>query len=296
MNFFRDITDSIYNPSYYRSLISRPFSESLTYLVLLVLLFSVLNTVVFSFTFVPMVRSGVQALKSGVLQHYPNELEISIKKGKASTNVKEPYFLKVPSDVATSNEIKKEFPNVKNILVIDTKNDFSLSQFESYQTYCLLNQQNVACYNKNKQIQITSLSTMPDFILNKSGVIDFLRKIEPFIKFIYPILITLLFLGMFIGFLLWYLIYLLFAALLIWLASNIRKVHIGYGKSYQLGMHLVTLLVIINFIIIILNTANIQIHTFFLLPTVLLVVMAFVNIKKQENTTTVTGEQTTTSL
>jgi hypothetical protein len=72
------------------------------------------------------------------------------------------------------------------------------------------------------------------------------------------------------------LVYLLFGALLVWLTAKIKGVKISYGKSYQIGMHLMTSVIIIT------NIFNI-IPTRFIIPflfTILLILSAVLNLRK----------------
>lgn len=279
MKFFSDVKNSIYNPDYYQSLITSPFLKSLKYFLVLTLCLALLTAGCLSFSLIPNLKLGIDQLKSGLLQSYPDNLEIYIKKGTVSTNVKEPYFIKMPA----GSGLEKKNPGYENVLVIDTINDFSLEQFKNYKTFCWLSRESVSCYNNNGSIKITNLATMPDFSFSKSTITNFIQKVSPFLSFIYPALIILLFVAIFMGYVLGYIIYLLFAAFLIWLVAKLRKVKIGYKKSYQLGLHLLTLPLLINVII---NAVSymfeIRIYTFSLFFTAVLVIISFLNLKHQE--------------
>lgn len=269
MELFKKIKNSIYNPNYYSELIEKPFSYSLKYYLVFTLLIAFLGMIILSFTAVPSIKSFLDTVGSDILNQYPNELEIVIKNGKASTNVSEPYF------VAASEEWKG---GEKNIFVIDTKNPFSIEGFKNYQTECLLTQDSLACYDENGTIKITSLAQIPNFTLNKDTVSSFFNKITPFFKLTYPIFIIGAWLGIFTGYTFRF-VYLLFAAILVWIIAKIKKVKIGYGKSYQLSMHLLTLPIIITFLfnyIIKHFVTGFSIPYFFI---VLFLIMAVINLK-----------------
>src|SRR4030042_4087478 len=160
MEFFKNIKASIYNPDYYRSVINKPFSYSLKYFFLFVLIVALVSMLLLSFTVVPKIKFLVNLFSEKILQYYPDELEITIKGGKASTNVKEPYFIKAPAEWSAVSG--KKDPNVENILAIDTKNPFSVERFEDYKAYCYLAKESLACYDEHKQIKITLLSDFPE--------------------------------------------------------------------------------------------------------------------------------------
>lgn len=272
MKFLKDIKNSIYNPDYYNRVIANPFSSSLKYFLLFILFLALLSTIILSFTVTPKIRFFIDTMSKEILRYYPDELEIMIKKGKVSTNVQEPYFIKTSSD--SKNTL------MENILVINTKDPFSLENFKSYKTACLLTEENLVCYDSNQTIKINPLTNIPDFKLDKSIVSSFLTKIQPFFKLLYPFFILFFFMVIFIASL-WQMIYLFFGALFIWLVAKIRKVDIGYKKSYQLGLHLMTTSFLIDFLIkYMLNPLGITFNIPYLF-IIVLIVMAVLNLKNK---------------
>jgi len=269
MKFFKDIKDSIYNPIFYHGVIATPFSSSLKYFLFFILFFTLLTTVILSFTTIPKIKFSIDTITKEILRYYSDELEIIIKNGKVSTNVQEPYFIKTSSNLENSL--------IENILVINTKDSFSLENFKNYNTACLLTEESLICYDNNQTIKIYPLTNISDFKLNKSVISSFLIKVQPFFKLFYPIFILAFFVVIFIV-LLWRMVYLLFGAFLIWLVAKVRKVDIGYKKSYQLGLHLMTVSFFIDFLINVLKLLGISLNIPYLF-TIVLVVMAVLNLK-----------------
>jgi len=266
MKFFKNIKNSIYSPSYYNSVITKSFSSSLKYFLLFILFLSLLTTIILSFTTIPKIKSSIDTMGKEILRYYPDELEIVIKKGKVSTNVQEPYFIKAP------------ISGLENILVINTMVSFSLENFKDYKTACLLTKENLVCYDENQTIKIIPLTNVSDLKLNKSIVSSFLIKIQPFFRLFYPLLILVFFMVIFI-ISLWRMIYLFFGALLIWLVAKVRKVDIGYKKSYQIGLYLMTAPFLIDFLIkYVLEPLGVPLNIPYLF-TIALVVMTVLNLK-----------------
>jgi hypothetical protein len=214
------------------------------------------------------------------LDYYPQELEITIKNGKVSTNVQEPYYIKIPTEwknnapdnLEINGQPTSQLADIDNLLVIDTKNPFSLEKLYAYRTVALLTSDSVVYISDNK-IEIQPLKNISDFRINKSQLVYLAGTIKPFTKFVYPVVC----LGIFVGqalLLLFKFVYLLVAALLIWLVVAIKKINLGYKKSYQLGLHLITLGVILEPIIYLLG-----ISTFPFAFTILLLLLALLNIK-----------------
>lgn len=275
MAFFSDLKNSIYNPAYYSEAGQKPLSYSLKYFLLFALLLALVGTFALSFKVIPGIKSVLNIVSEKILQYYPAELEIVIKDGKAETNVQEPYFIPVPSEWQGDSKM----PAIENILVIDTKSIFSIEGFQNYKTYCLLTETNIVCYDEDNAIKITSLSEFPDATLNKPLISSIFSKIQPFLKLAYPLIAIFIFMAVF-SFYVFRLIYLLFGALVIWMVAYIKKAGIGYKKSYQLGVHLMTAPVIITAVINFFFP-HFGFPFFF---TILLAVMALLNLREKKIT------------
>lgn len=270
MQCLLNIKNSIYNPQYYSEVLTKRFSYSLKHYFLFSLCLSLILSAYFFVSFVGEIKMFADNIESKITNYYPEELKIEIKDGKASSNVPEPYFLKMPSEMKSEKD-----PNFQNFLVIDTKGQFSMDKFNSYQTASLLTEDFLVYYNDKKGITIQPLKDIPNFVLDRKNLEFYANKIKPFLKLIYPLSFIAIFLANLSALLFW-LVYLLFAALLVWLAAKIKGMKIGYLNSYKLGIHLLTLGILINFAAKLFH-ASVPIPFFF---TILLIVLAFLNIKK----------------
>jgi len=274
MNIFVKIKNSIYNPKYYEEILEKPFSYSLKYYLVFALLFALVFTIVVTVRFIPVVN-----LMSGkapqLANYFPQELTITVKDGKASTNVAEPYFIKVPQEYKNRQGASSDAVNLDNYVVIDTKNKFDLDTFYSYKTAALLTSNSIVYADNNGKVSIYSLSSVKSFTLNRGAIVGFVNKATPFLVYLYPIV----FLGAYLvgyGVIMVKLVYLLIGALIIWLVVKIKGLKIGYKKSYQAGMHLMTAAIIITSILGAISNKL----TFTYLFTILLVLATLLNIKK----------------
>lgn len=217
-------------------------------------------TVYLSVSVLPKVDAFLKNLSPTVLNFFPDELEIVIKDGIASTNVSEPYFLEIPFEVPKDVEINPDVRGygIENFLVIDTRSDeATLEEFKSYNTLGLLNRKTLMHYEEN-QVVIRSLTDIPNFKLDKGVIAFFLDKIVPYFRFAGPLFIIFVFVGYFSFIFSAKILYLLFVALLIWIIAKVKKVDIGYKKAYQLGLHLFTASILYEIIFgLILNISGI---------------------------------------
>ena len=234
------VRDSIYNPSFYHSLLTKPLRSSFGYFFSLVAVLAAISAVVISFSAVPAAHSFFASLGPKVLNYYPDGLEVTFKDGTASTNVDEPFFLQAPNELASSEEFKRQYPDISYLLIINTKDKFDLELFQNYGTLALLNRDTLAYLDDHGQVRIQPLDQVPNMTITKSQVASLVGKAQPLLGVITVILPFLIFFGM----ALFYastLLMLLVGALLVWGIGKIKKMSVGYAKAYQIAMHAATL-------------------------------------------------------
>lgn len=246
MRFLTQIKKSIYGPEFYQAASLVPFKEALKYFSKLISIAALVAMVIFSFIFVPTVTAVFS--KNGVdnlLSQFPAELTLTLKDGKVSTNVPEPYMIPVPpSDRATGKT---------NFAVIDTKTVASAENFSKYSTILLITSDYIIGEKSNGQITIQNFKGIPDMVLNRATITSFADKILPYLKIVIPLLLLLVFFGFLIGAYIANLVSLLLLTLIVWIVGKIRKTGITYGTYYKLGLYGVTPLVILSMISGLLN-------------------------------------------
>jgi len=251
MKLCQNIKSSIYNPAYYNEILSKPFSYSLKYFLSLVCLVALIATIIFSFSTLPKINKFINEIGLKALSYYPDNLEITVKNGKVSTNVSEPYFIKIPAELKNSNRgtiTKPAAGEIENLLVVDTKNPATIDLFNGYKTAALLSRDSFAYYD-NGAVKIQPLRQEFNGVITKAKVSMAVNKITPYLKILPIVLAPIIFIFSFIGFVLTKLIYLIFGALIIWIILKAMKKDAGYGKAYQLGLHAITLGVILEAVV-----------------------------------------------
>ncbi len=232
MNFFKTVQKSIYSREFYQDIVEKPFSFSLKYFYLLITLLATILFAVYASIDGGAILSFASNLPERLLSYYPGDLIITIKDGSASTNVSEPYFIKIPEGLSTKE--------AKNLLAIDTKNSFSYERFIAYDTLFLLSKDAFVSISDKGEIRVIPLAKIPDAKIDHALVASFIGKFQPYIKIFLALLALLAFLGL-LAFYSSNLLYLLLAALLIWGIAKTRNLPFGYKKSYQIGLHAITL-------------------------------------------------------
>lgn len=211
-------------------------------------LIAVIATIAFSFLILPKFNKFVNEGVPKILNYYPDNLEVTVKAGKVSTNVPEPYFIKLPAEFKDGNKGTGTQPaakDIENLLVINTKTPITIDLFNNYKTAAVLGYDSFAYYD-NGAMKIQPMDQTFNGVVNKTKFSEMLYKIMPYLKISSFVLLPVVFIFSFMGFALGYLLYLIFGALFIWIMVKAMKKDLGYGKSYQLGLHAITLGVILE--------------------------------------------------
>ncbi len=272
MSFLKKVKSSVYDPLYYSEILNMNFGGSLKYFFKLSLLLALVGAVYLSFVSIPKVNSFISTFGDRVVDAYPAELEVRLKNGLVSTNVVEPYIIPLPKDDFNSEYSKS---NYENLIVIDTKSDLSLDKFNAYNTVVLLTKNAVLTRDKGK-ITITELKGTSDLTINRDKLVYWVGKVTPFVKKLPYIIPVIVFTGLFLYFA-FSLFYLLFVALLVFIIGKIRKLGLSYKKSYQISLHAITLPLILSMV-----SWFVNIKMFFLLPTIILLVVVWANLKAKD--------------
>ncbi len=280
MNFLKKVKSSIYDPEFYSSLANKSLGSSIKYFFGLILVVSLISVLVMSIVFVPKVKDFVVSFGNEVVSNYPQNLEVKIDGGVVSTNVAEPYFVKIPDSIKGDVQ-NSELAGYENLVVIDTKSDFNLDRFDSYKTMSLLTKDLFVYRDDRGKITIQQLEGLTNIKINQSVVEYWVNKIKPFVNALPYVLPVLGFIALFI-FHIFKLLYLLIPALIIYFISKLRKMDLTYKKSYQVALHAMTLPLLVHVLLPFIGVSSVA-----FLFTAILVIVFLVNQRKQVESSSV---------
>ncbi len=277
MNFINKIRDSIYSPSFYQEIINQTLGSALKYFFKLVFVVSLLSSIVLSFIAIPNITKLINESKVKAVEEYPVGLEIKLEKGVVSTNVEEPYFVKVVDSVKEDINNSNQTKDVENFVVINTKKDFSSEDLAGYKTLVLITKDSFV-YESNGQITVQSLRAVPNVTVNKENIINWIQKYGTTVDYIKYSVPFVIFAGLFIShsFLL---VYFFFVALLIFVITKIAKMSLTYKDSYKITVYASTLSIILSLV-----ARFLSLNTFNFMFTLVILGVAIINLKnKQES-------------
>ncbi len=269
VNSFTKIKNSIYSPSFYHQIPKIRLSSTIGYFSLLILLLTLLKTIFISPNILADTSAGIEGLVNDAVSMYPKELEVTIQNGVAGTNVQEPFFIPLTNQ-ATVDEVEYQ-----NILVIDTQAPFSVNQFNEYRSIAWLTRDAFFFRSNRDRFDIRSfdLTKINNLTINKDVVSSIVDNFKPYIKFIGPILLILIFIGTYLIFL-FRLLYILILALIIWGITKLLKKKLTYGNSVKVGIFAMTLGLIVEIIISVLN-----IQSFPFMFSLITLAVVFINLQ-----------------
>ncbi|HBC72998.1 MAG: hypothetical protein UX91_C0006G0190 [Candidatus Amesbacteria bacterium GW2011_GWB1_47_19] len=118
-------------------------------------------------------------ITAAVKEVIPEELTITIKDGKASTNMTEPVYLTISGSTLEKFETKSDSDNGAQarhrLLAIDTKGN--VENFEQYQSSALLTASSLVSYS-NEDLKIYPLSRVPDMQISQMEVLKKMLEIN----------------------------------------------------------------------------------------------------------------------
>ncbi len=269
-SFIEHIQKSIYSPEYYQELLTRPASFSWKYYASFAMLLSLFLTIVSSIALVPLINQTLHDFPKNFLAYYPDELEVRIINGHASSTVAEPYFLPIP-------EMLKESigTSTLHLGVIDTQTPASLERFSSFNALFSVSENALIIRDEGGSIRVRPFSSSFNYTVNEQMLRGLISGVEPFFKFAAPVVILVVFMAMLFIFTI-ELFYLIFAALLVFVMGRLMKHKWTYGTSFRICLHAVTLPLLLStaFTLVHLDMMNLP-----FLSTILLLMVVFVNLR-----------------
>lgn len=259
---------SIYDPSFYREIPSRPLGYALKYFVALSLLLSFVVTFAYSLSIVPAINDALPQTRPFLLAHYPDELEIRIEKGNVSTNVTEPYRIPMPPEWSTAD-------SPANLLVIDTAAPITKDAFDAYDTAGWLAKDTVAFADDFEGMTVDTIPPDLDFTMNEKELDALIAMVEPYFGVISPAIVAAILLFALFG-MLFDLLYLFIGAFFIFLLGHLMRQYWTYGESYRIGLHALTLTLVVN---VALRFFGVGLGNFPFLATVIMLVVVYMNFK-----------------
>ncbi len=256
MKIFKEIKSNIYDREYYKAIPSETFGKSLKYIIKLSFIAGLVSLIIFAIVSRDL-PSIIKKEVTNLVNQYPEELVVTVTNGEASTNQEEPYMIPMASGTKEFIDTPSPDDDYTNVLVIDTKNEFSLGKLKEYATFAMLTKEEIVVRNMDTgEIRIFPLGDIESLEINKSWLLENTSKVLKAMPVILIVIVPFIYLAFSLFFFVGTMIANLFFALLIWLISRIKKLGLTYKTSYQLGLHASTAYVGLNILAMFIPIVN----------------------------------------
>lgn len=214
-------------------------------------LLAFLSSIVPSFEMIrygyPVARNFSAAIDTFANRFVPDDLEVTIKDGVASTNVREPYVVSLKASdlqealstlqIPVPRDLQKPRVSATRLLVIDTK--ANAEHFEQYQAAALLTA-NTLVYFSEGEMKLVSLRETPNLTINKAFIQDKVKILTG-----NQTLMSLVVMGVFllpvfllVGGIILNIVFFVFLTLAVWGMAKILSVPSPYRRLYRVTTNL----------------------------------------------------------
>lgn len=241
--FFYSFYKSTSSPKYYSDILKTKLGFSIKYLLALAILASLVSTTFSSIKSIPKAQRGINSLISTVRNAYPSDLVITIKSGSWTINRPEPFTVPLPKTSRSANA-----EGIENIIVFYKQG--TIDDLTNFKTIALVNSANVLIRSgTNGSISNLPISSIKDTVINSILVNSILDKINKYFQVLPYFLPIFIFFGLMMYYFVIRGIYLFGVALLIYIFAKLNKKPLKYMDAYRIGIHTMTIPLIIEVIL-----------------------------------------------
>lgn len=263
--FFRTLIKSSIDPSYYKELLEVKARFTWRYFLFFNLLAAFVVSIVIM---IPVALFDLRGAVTTVSEVYPQDLEMTLSQGELSINQELPYVVPVPDFLSEVDGVSDEFAQgfysefPDYIVTFTTNDEFAgVQAFEEYDSFAVLTETTAYYYDDNDTVQITAVNyDEAEFDGTYTLTSETIRSLtDEFLNL--PFLKNKWYVGM-IGvatfvFLLPAMMLLRLFTILVYTVTVYVIARIGiksaskvsYGKLYQLGMHSVTPVILVSWVV-----------------------------------------------
>ena len=259
--FFYVFKSSVSSSKYYNDIIKTNIQFSIKYFIVLSFVASIIFTVAISIKIIPSTLAGIRGFVDKIGEIYPGDLVIEFKDGMWEINKEEPLYIKMPNLPAET------FANVPENLIVFDKNG-TIDKLGDYNTLLLLNSENFIQVNGNEVVSTQPISAVPNVKIDK-GLIDSrlneMNKIIGVLPYILP-LFVLLFVFVF-NYIIPGIFNMLLVGLGLFIVSMVMKKNMRYVSALKIGIHSMTIPMLIQALIMFIPNMNLVVPGWLLLTS-----------------------------
>lgn len=246
------------------------------------MLLALLLTILYSIPLVPLVTSTLRTLPQNFAAYYPDELTVPIVNGIATTTAPQPFYLPIPA--VMKGQFSQEF-GVEYLGVIDVTSPVSLEKYREHRALFWIAKNALVMRGQRDEMRVNPFASNLNFTLSEKGILNVINSFEPYFKFVLPVLILAIFIGLCFAFAI-NLVYLVFPAFIMYAVMGIWKHKWTFGTAFQVCLHAATFPLLLSAL---LSPIGFNLGSLPFATTILLLIMVFINIRTNEPETPATA-------
>ena len=239
------------------------------------MLLALFPTILYSIPLVPLVTSTLRNLPQNFAAYYPDELVVPIVNGIATTTVPQPFYLPIPAIM--KEQLSREL-GVEYLGVIDVTSPVSLEKYREHRALFWIAKDALVIQGQKDEMRVSPFASNFNFTLSEKGILGIIGGFEPYFKFVLPVLILAIFVGLCFAFAI-NLVYLIFPAFIMYAVMGLWKHKWTFGTAFQVCLHATTFPLLFSALLSLFgfNLGNLPFAS-----TLILLAMVFINIRGSE--------------
>jgi hypothetical protein len=243
--FFETIRRSIFDPSFYQDLPSRSLGSAWGYYSGFSLLLAIAFTIALSLPIVPQIRPFLTSAEQVAINLYPDDLVLSLQGGVLSMNKDAPVTIPIPTFLRDAISEQDSATTYRSLIVIDPDATATIDTYRAYGTIIFLGKSDVIFPNDTGGIEVQSYGKEISGVFDEQDLRHLFDVVQPYYRFIAPLIVVLIAIGLLVAYGVKF-AYLVLGAIAILVLGRMLGLRWTYGESYVIGLHAITLPVLID--------------------------------------------------
>jgi hypothetical protein len=250
MKFINTITKSLSDKHFYSHVAHEPSNNAWKFFIKSAILTGFIFVIIGIIELIPFFNFiNDPGFVTKISSLYPNDLVLTMKSGKLSTNVEEPYSIPLSVFDAIFPNFSKGFLYDKNFLTIDTISDFSMANFENSKSVVYMTKDYLIYRDKNGT-KIDSYSGFKDGQFNKQSFMVVVETVASIVRSSIKIIAIPVIILFIVFYLVQNIVFLTVATFIVWLIYKLAKKEKRFGQLFKQGLYLMFLIMVLDLLML----------------------------------------------
>lgn len=233
--FNRTLWKSLFSFRYYHDVVAAPFNFSFKFFLAFSMFLGIIITISLGLAIYSPVQQFTNRFKERAYALYPQDLIITTKDGKLTTNATEPYHFSIPFELFLPQAPAISDEKQKYLVTIDTK--ANPGAYDESQSIFLVTRDSLVVPENTEDFRVIPLQELDDVTINKANTDAILKNLLPVVHLLFPTLMIFAGLVLFIIWPIARLLSLVIFAFMILPFTKLMGLELPYKKIFQIMLH-----------------------------------------------------------